>query len=170
MGWNRYCICILGEFVKKKIGILLGIIFVIIGIVFLFKITKIDFENKGALEYTLLEEEDIPQEINEEIQRYKRKGCKNSYICNEKLYILVCYGEQTVPGYVVEITDIYESSNRIFVKTTLKGAVIMEGETKEGALKKIIGNDKAKQKHDENELYPYIVIRVDRSDKGIVFI
>ena len=155
---------------KKKIGILLGIIFSITGVIFLFKITKIDIENKGALEYIVLEEEDIPQEINEEIQRYKIKGCKNSYICNEKLYILVCYGEQTVPGYMVEITDIYESSNRIFVKTTLKGSVIMEGETKEGALKKIIGDDKAKQRQDENELYPYIVIRVDRSDKGIVFI
>lgn len=155
---------------KKKIGILLGTVFTIIGVILLFKITKIDIENKGIMEYAVLEEENIPQEINEEIQRYKIEGCKNSYICNGKLYILVCYGEQTVPGYVVEITEIYESSNRIFVKTTLKGSVIMEGETKEKSTRKVIGTDKAKQKYDENEMYPYIVIKVDVDDKSVVFI
>ena len=139
----------LGGFMKKKIGIILGIMFAIIGAISLIKISKIDVENRGALKYTVLEEEDIPQEINEEIQRYKGEGCKNSYICNEKLYILVCYGKQTVPGYEVEVTDIYESSNRIFVKTTLKGSVNVER---------------------ENELYPYIVIRVDSDDKSVVFI
>ena len=61
----------LGGFMKKKIGIILGIMFAIIGAISLIKISKIDVENRGALKYTVLEEEDIPQEINEEIRRIR---------------------------------------------------------------------------------------------------
>jgi hypothetical protein len=103
------------------------------------------------MEYKVLSEEEIPIEILEEIEKYKEESVQCSYICSDKLYIVVSYGMQDTSGYTVEVNDLYESSNAIFVKTTLKGPASLK---------------EAK----EEITYPYIVLRISLSDKKVVFI
>ena len=115
------------------------------------KITKIDKKRVNVMEYKVLSEEEIPIEILEEIEKYKEESVQCSYICSDKLYIVVSYGMQDTSGYTVEVNDLYESSNAIFVKTTLKGPASLK---------------EAK----EETTYPYIVLRISLSDKKVVFI
>lgn len=135
----------------KKILLCISFLLVIVGTILFFKVTKIDKKRVSDIEYKILLEEEIPEEIFEEIETYKDKNMQCSYICSDKLYIVVCYGMQNVSGYTVEVNDLYESSNAIFVKTTLKGPASLKDAKEECS-------------------YPYVVIKLPISEKKVVFI
>lgn len=141
----------IGESMFKKICIFLAVAVIIVIICMFMKITKIDKKRLNDIEYKVLSEEEIPIEILEEIEKYKQESVQCSYICSAKLYIVVTYGRQDTSGYTVEVNDLYESSNAIFVKTTLKGPATLK---------------EAK----EEITYPYIVLSISLSDKKVVFI
>lgn len=135
----------------KRICIFAVVLVVLVGACAMMKVTKIDKERVGDVEYKLLLEEEIPAEIFEEIEMYKQKKVQCSYICSDKLYIVVAYGVQDTSGYTVEVNELYESSNAIFVKTTLMGP-------------------KSKKDAVNEQSYPYVVLKLSLSDKKVVFI
>lgn len=135
----------------KKIFIFAVVLIVLVAACALLKITRIDKKRVGDVEYKVLLEEEIPAEVFEEIERFKHESKQCSYICSDKLYIVVSYGRQDTGGYTVEVNDLYESSNTIFVKTTLMGP-------------------KSKKDAKEDESYPYVVLKLSLSDKKVVFI
>ena len=111
---------------------------------------NIDREKIRDLEYIVLSEEQIPEEIFERIvEEYENFG-RSAYICSDELYIVVCYGAQPTEGYSIEVNQLYESSNAIIVETTLKGPA---------------GPDKPVQ----NITYPYIVLKLEKNEKIVVF-
>lgn len=111
---------------------------------------NIDREKIRDLEYIVLSEEQIPEEIFERIvEEYENFG-RSAYICSDELYIVVCYGAQPTEGYSIEVNTLYESSNAIIVETTLKGP--------------------SRQDKVEAEIsYPYIVLKLEKNDKMVVF-
>ena len=109
---------------------------------------NIDREKIRDLEYIVLSEEQIPEEIFERIvEEYENFG-RSAYICSDELYIVVCYGAQPTEGYSIEVNTLYESSNAIIVETTLKGP--------------------SRQDKVEAEIsYPYIVLKLEKNDKMV---
>lgn len=113
-------------------------------------VENIDEEKIRDLEYVIVEEEHIPEEVYEQVIADQDEFCRKAYVCSDKLYIVVCYGAQPTEGYTIEVNQLYESSNAVIVETTLKGPS---------------GMDKVA----EVITYPYIVLQVENVDKTVVF-
>lgn len=111
---------------------------------------NIDREKIRDLEYSVVPEEDIPEEIFEKIMKEYEDFGRSAYICSDKLYIVVCYGAQPTEGYSIEVDELYESSNAIIVETILKGPSRQE-------------------KTEEKISYPYIVLKLEKNEKTVVF-
>ena len=113
-------------------------------------IQNIDTEKIRDLEYIVLEEEHIPEEVYEQVVNDMDEFCRKAYVCSDVLYIVICYGAQPTQGYSIEVDYLYESSNAILVETTLKGPSGMD-------------------KVEEVISYPYVVLQVENIDKTVVF-
>ena len=146
--------------VKRSI-IAVIVVGIVVGVVVFFKIEKCDSKSVGDVVYEVVEEEDIPREIMDEINGYKSKmdeggdygkGMRRaSFLCSDEMYIVVFYGEQDTDGYSIEVRELYESKNAIFVETVLMGP-------------------KSVKEIKEVKSYPYIVIKIPVSEKQVVFI
>ena len=73
-----------------------------------------------------------------------------TYADNGSLYIAVGYGEQPTSGYSIEVKELYESKNAIYIHTNLIGPT----------------ND---ERIVERKTYPYIVVKLEYLDKNVVF-
>lgn len=102
------------------------------------------------LEYEILEEKDIPQELSKMIEEKKEAGFKVTYTNQEYLYIAMGYGEQETGGYSIAVNECYLTKNAVYFDTTLIGPV--KGE-----------------KINQVKSYPYIVVRVGYLEKNVVF-
>lgn len=139
-------------------NILKGIAAIIIAVLMAFLMAQlsgcsmedIDREKVRDLEYEMVEEEYIPEEIYQELITDKEDFNRKAYICSDQLYIVVCYGAQPTEGYTIDVDQLYESSNAIIVETTLKGP------SRQEKVAEVIS-------------YPYIVLKVECIDKTVVF-
>ncbi len=113
-------------------------------------VQNIDTEKIRDLEYVVLEEENIPEEVYEYISKDMDVFSRTAYVCSDMLYIVVCYGAQPTQGYSIEVNHLYESSNAIIVETTLKGPSGMD-------------------KVEEVISYPYVVLKLENIEKTVVF-
>ena len=102
------------------------------------------------IDYTVVEEEKIPEELLGMIEEKKAADFKFTYEAGEDFYIVRGYGQQETGGYSIAVNDIYLTVNAIYFKTTLIGP----GESAE--------KSKAPS-------YPYIVVRTAKQNKNVVF-
>ena len=105
------------------------------------------------LEFTVLAEDNIPEELKTVIEEKKDNAFKVTYQDNGFLYICIGYGEQVSGGYSITVNDLYLAENAIYADTTLLGPDPAEG----AAVKKNVPS------------YPYIVIKTEFVDKPVVF-
>lgn len=102
------------------------------------------------LEFTVVKYENLPKELDEEIQKQKDHAFKMSYRDNNDLYLCVGYGKKDSGGYCIQVLDLYEAKNGIYFSTLLEGTY-----------------DK---KQDRNVTsYPYIVIKTEYRDLPVIF-
>ena len=73
------------------------------------------------LDYTIVAEADIPEELQNDIEEKKAADFKMTYKDSEFLYIVRGYGEQETGGYSICIRDLYLTSNAIIFDTELIG-------------------------------------------------
>lgn len=108
------------------------------------------------LEFTVLGEDNIPEELKQIIEEKKENEFKITYQDSDFLYICVGYGKQNTGGYSITVGDLYLTSNSIYVDTNLIGP---EPENRElyGAQGK------------EGASYPYVVLKIEYLDKSVVF-
>lgn len=104
----------------------------------------------SELEYTIVPEEEIPDELKEMIGEKKSADFKMTFSDDQFLYIVRGYGEQETGGYSICIRDLYLTSNAILFYTELIGP--RKGET--------IGKSPS---------FPYIVVRTALRDEHVVF-
>ena len=135
----------------KRIVVVCVWVMILVGMLVCIKFEAIDKKRVRDTPYEVVLEENIPGEIMGELQGFGKGVCRCSYICSDNLYIVVYYGEQATDGYTVEINELYESSNAIFVETTLKGPTSYKDVK-------------------EEESYPYVVLKLKLSDKKVVFV
>lgn len=111
---------------------------------------KEDGKKISDLEFSVLREEDIPEELKTVIEGKKQQNFKLTYEDQEQLYIAIGYGEQQTGGYSIQVKELYLSENAIYFDTELKGP------------KKEEINSKAKS-------YPYIVVKTEHRKESVVF-
>ena len=111
---------------------------------------KLSTEKLRDIDFTVVDEDDIPEPLEEMIDEREDKPFKLTYADNGVLYIAVGYGEQPTTGYSIQVKELYESENAIYIHTNLIGPAKDE---------KII----------ERETEPYIVIKTEYIDKNVVF-
>ena len=102
------------------------------------------------LEYTVVKEAEIPEELYTEIEAKRGECFKLTYSDGEHLYIANGYGTQQTNGYSIRMKELYLTENAIYFKTELYGPQNGENVSK-------------------TESYPYIVIKTEAIDLPIVF-
>jgi len=107
-------------------------------------------EKLRDLEFTIVEESDVPEELLKIIEEKKNGEFKITYTDNESLYICVGYGEQKTGVYSIAVNELYLTSNAIYIDTNL------------------IGPSKD-EKISEALSYPYVVVKTEYMDKSVVF-
>lgn len=113
-------------------------------------VEKTDGNKVKELEFTIAEEENVPKELIEEIEVRKEHEFKLSYEDGSKLYIVRGYGKKATGGYSIAVNDVYLSKNAVCFLSTLIGP--------------------AENEHvAQTETYPYIIIRLEKQGKNVVF-
>ena len=102
------------------------------------------------LDFTVLSEEKIPEELKTIIEEKKAEAFKLTYSDNEYLYICIGYGEQTTGGYSIAVNELYLTDNAVYVNTSLLGPA-------------------ASEKSTQVLTYPYIVIKTEYLDETVIF-
>ena len=113
-------------------------------------VEKDELEKVRDLEFTVVGEADLPEELKNVIGEKKTAPFKLTYTDDQNLYIVVGYGEQETGGYSICIRDLYLTSNAIIFDTELIGP--RKGET-----------------ISKSPSYPYIVVKVELRDENVVF-
>ena len=102
------------------------------------------------LEFTVMSQERLPEELKELIEERKETAFKVTYSDNEFLYICIGYGEQITGGYSIAVNDLYLTDNTICISTSLLGPA-------------------PEEKTSTVPSYPYIVVKIEYMDKTVVF-
>lgn len=102
------------------------------------------------LEFTVVEEADIPEELLNSINEKKTTPFRMTYSNENYLYIVRGYGEQKSGGYSITVDELFLTENSIYFKSTLKGPGPKDLVT-------------------QVVTYPYIVVKTEFIDKKVVF-
>ena len=113
------------------------------------RIQKLDTGKVRDLDYTVMDETEIPEEMREQIERAKERPFLYTYADKGDLYIARGYGLQETGGYKILVSELYESRNAIICRTTLMGP-------------------EPDEKVTDQPSGPYLVIRTAYSDKYVI--
>ncbi|MCM1261782.1 MAG: protease complex subunit PrcB family protein [Butyrivibrio sp.] len=102
------------------------------------------------LEFTVIAEDKLPDELLSMIEEKKKESFKLTFQDQGFLYICVGYGEQETGGYSIAVNDLYETGNAIYIDTNLIGP----GAEEKGRLV---------------PSYPYVVVKTEFVDKPVAF-
>ena len=107
-------------------------------------------EDRNNLEFTVVSEDRLPDELKEILDQKKESAFKLTYADEGYLYICVGYGKQESGGYSVTVNELYETDNAIYVNTNLLGP-------------------KAGSSPGTSPSCRYIVLKIEFRDKTVVF-
>ena len=79
----------------------------------------------------------------------KEQPFKVTYSDNQYTYIIIGYGRQNHQGYSIKVNNLYETKNGIYIKTEFQGP--------------------KEYSNSENVTYPYIVVKIQQTDKSVIF-
>ena len=127
---------------------------VLIGSILIFlsgcSVQKNETEKLKDLDYTIVEEKEVPEELQGILEEKKTESFKLTYEAEGSLYLCIGYGEQATGGYSISVAELYLSENAIYFDTNL------------------IGPDPS-ETVSETVSDPYLVIRTEYLDKPVVF-
>ena len=107
-------------------------------------------EKENQLEYTIVGEKELPEELLTMINEKKTAEFKMTYADKENLYIVRGYGEQPTGAYSIQVNGVTLSDNGIHVDTNL------------------IGPETEEEKGTEPS-YPFIVLKTAYMDKTVMY-
>ena len=109
-----------------------------------------DIKKIKDLDFTVVEDADLPGELKEIIDEKKEEPFRLSYSNKDNLYIVVGYGKQNSGGYSISVDELYLTSNAIYIDTNLigpaQGDMVTQGVT-----------------------FPYVVVKLEYMDERVVF-
>ena len=101
------------------------------------------------VEYTVVGAEDVPQELQEEINKIKDEEFQLTYDDGAYLYMAKGYGTRESSGYNISVQQVYLTEHTIVFETQITGPAE--------------GTDAANK-----ETTPYIVIKTERLDGQVI--
>lgn len=102
------------------------------------------------MDFTVLESEEIPDDLLIMIEEKKQGEFKLTYQEDGYLYIARGYGMQETGGYSIQVDDLYLTGNAVYFEATLIGP--------------------KKEEHPQAAVsYPYIVVKTEAVDETVVF-
>lgn len=136
---------------KKIRGISLILLIVLLGLVNTgCKKDKDEIKKIRDLEFTVVNDEELPGELKEVIDEKKENPFRFTYSNKDYLYIIEGYGMQNSGGYSVSVEEVFLAENAIYFNSNLIGPsqddTVSQGVT-----------------------YPYIVVKLEFIDKKVVF-
>lgn len=135
---------------KKGIW-LLGVFCVAMAVLLTGCETGQDAGSRGEqIEFTVVEPDNVPKELQEIIEENKQDEIKLSYEDGGYTYAVRGYGQQKTGGYSIAVNEVYQSGDGIHVDTSLIGPP----------------QDKNMQ---EEASYPYIVLKMEAQNQDVVF-
>ena len=142
---------------KKSINRIRNVykIYLLIAAAMILMLSGCSFSNTSVkkvadLDYTVVEDEDVPKELKKIIDDKKENSLRLTYSTKDYMYIVAGYGVQPTSGYSIRLNEIYLGENAIYVDTNL------------------IGPSKS-ETVSENPTTPYIVIKIEKRDEAVVF-
>lgn len=123
----------------------------ILSCIFLFTACEVQDEDDKKLrdiDFTVVPEANIPKELQAIIDDKKQEPFLVSYGDKENLYIAVGYGAQPTGGYSIQVEELYETKNAIWIDT------------------EFIGPSKTEDVS-QSISYPYIVVQTEYMDKQV---
>lgn len=102
------------------------------------------------MDFTVVPREDMPDEIKGIIEEKQSGEFTMSYGMDGYLYIMRGYGTMPTGGYSIRVDSLAETSDEIFFHTTLVGP-------------------QASEPVNKMKTCPYIVVKIEYTDKKIVF-
>ena len=102
------------------------------------------------LDFTVLSEEKIPEELMSIIEEKKKEPFQITYTYKEYLYICVGYGEQATGGYSIAVNELYLTDTAVYASTSLLGP-------------------ESADKNNATPSYPCIVIKTEYLDQTVIF-
>ncbi len=102
------------------------------------------------LDFTVLQEREVPQDILDMIEQKKNEAFQFTKTSGPYTYLVVGYGKQNTSGYSIQVEDVYLGENSIYVKTALLGP-------------------KKDEAVSEVETFPYVVVKIEARDETVVF-
>lgn len=107
-------------------------------------------EKEKDLEFTVVPEADIPDNLKTIINGRKQQEFQLTYATEDTLYLAVGYGTQKTGGYSIQIPSCYLTQSHIVLKTELIGP------SEQDLVSKL-------------ESYPYVVIKTEMIDLPVDF-
>lgn len=137
---------------KRKIGILCMLCLLLAATALLSGCTYLSDERIKLrdLDFTVLSEEKIPEELKGIIEEKKTLPFQITYTDNQNLYICIGYGEQETGGYSIAVEELYLTDSNICVNTSLLGP-------------------EASEKGNKTPSYPYIVLKTEYLEQTVIF-
>lgn len=132
---------------------ILGLLIVIVTISCLVggcSIEETDGTKVSDLSYSILEKDEIPEELAVQIEEKKASDFKMTFETADSLYIVRGYGEQETGGYSISVKELYLTKNAIFFDSDLIGP--RKGE-----------------KTSQNPSFPFIVLKTELREENVVF-
>ncbi|MDE7060305.1 MAG: protease complex subunit PrcB family protein [Lachnospiraceae bacterium] len=102
------------------------------------------------LDFTVVEEADIPEELLTLINKKKKNTFCLTYKSENACYICQGFGTQMTSGYSITVEELFLGTNAIYIKNTLLGP----------------GKDELVT---QNATHPYIVVKIELMDYNVVF-
>lgn len=102
------------------------------------------------LDFTVLSEEKIPEELKTIIEEKKKEPFQITYTDNQNLYLCIGYGEQETGGYSIAVSELYLTDKAIYVSASLLGP-------------------QAGQKGENTPSYPVIVLKTEYLEQPVLF-
>lgn len=107
-------------------------------------------EKKTEVEFTVVNPEEIPEELTEIIEENKQGELKLTYEDQGYAYLVRGYGQQKTGGYSITVNQVYLSEDGLHVDTSL------------------IGPPKDQKIRDEAS-YPYLTLKIEAQEVPIFF-
>ena len=133
---------------RRRYVLILGCVFLLLCM------TGCDLQTKEKklrdVEYTVVGAGDVPQELQEEINKIKDEEFQLTYDDGAYLYMAKGYGTRESSGYNISVQQVYLTEHTIVFETQITGPAE--------------GTDAANK-----ETTPYIVIKTERLDGQVIF-
>ena len=114
-------------------------------------IIKSDNAKSYEIDYTVVEDQDLPVELKKLIDEKKANTLRLTYSTQDYTYVVAGYGTQQTSGYSIRVNDFYMGTNAIYADFTLIGPAAGEAVS-------------------EIATTPYIVLKMEKREEAVKFI